>query len=116
MSAVAPINLDAYSKLLKKTAPQVIRTEQQNDAYIAELERLTAREKFENEHYDLSPASPVDVLTELMESRGLKQKDLVDVFGTASVVSEVLRGKRRITINQIKRLSKRFNVPPQVFF
>ena len=39
-------------------------------------------EDFEEKHYSLKVAGPVDVLNELMLANGLKQKDLVDVFGT----------------------------------
>ena len=45
-----------------------------------------------------------------------QQKDLADVFGTESIVSEVLSGKRELNKDQIKRLSERFQVSPAVFF
>ncbi len=51
-----------------------------------------------------------------MEANSLKQKDLVDVFGTPSIVSEVLNGKRGLTIEHIKKLSRRFHVSPELFF
>ncbi len=51
-----------------------------------------------------------------MEAHGLRQKDLVDVFGTESIASEVLHGKRELTKEHIKRLSARFGVSPAVFF
>jgi HTH-type transcriptional regulator/antitoxin HigA len=47
---------------------------------------------------------------------GFKQKDLLDVFGTPSIVSEVLHGKRQFTTEHIRRLSKRFHVSREVFF
>ena len=52
----------------------------------------------------------------LMEQHGLKQKDLADVFGAQSIVSEVLSGKRELNKQQIRRLSERFHVSPEVFF
>ena len=51
-----------------------------------------------------------------MDQHGLKQKDLVDVFGTPSIVSEVMSGKRELNKDQIKRLSERFHVSPELFF
>ena len=62
------------------------------------------------------PASPSEILRELMEANNLKQKDLVDVFGTPSIVSEVLNGKRGLTIEHIKKLGRRFHVSPELFF
>ena len=46
-----------------------------------------------------------------MDQQGLKQRDLLDVFGTASVTSEVLRGKRELSKEHIRRLVDRFSVP-----
>jgi HTH-type transcriptional regulator/antitoxin HigA len=73
-------------------------------------------EDFEEKHYSLRAASPVEALNELMLANNLKQKDLLDVFGTPSVVSEVLSGKRKLTTEHVRRLSRRFHVSPEVFF
>jgi HTH-type transcriptional regulator / antitoxin HigA len=123
-----------YSALLRKVSPKVIRTEKENEAYteiLYELDRrsgLTAAEKelaalltlliedFEEKHYGLPKASPVAVLQFLMDQHGLMQKDLVDVFGTRSIVSEVLNGKREMSKDHIRRLSRRFDVSPELFF
>lgn len=124
-----------YVSLLTSAVPSVIRSEAENERFIAMLEdldrkgnRLSAAERrmaelltlliedFEEKHYALKAASPVDVLSELMLANNLKQKDLLDVFGTPSIVSEVLRGKRNLTTEHIRRLSRRFHVSPEVFF
>ena len=73
-------------------------------------------EEFEEKHYQLKAASPAEVLVELMDVHNLKQKDLVGIFATESVVSEVLSGKRSLTVDHIKRLSERFHVSPELFF
>jgi HTH-type transcriptional regulator/antitoxin HigA len=123
-----------YAALLSSTLPAVIRSEAENARYIAMLEeldskgnRMTAAERrmadlltllienLEEKHYALKASSPVDVLNELMLANGLKQKDMLDVFGTPSIVSEVLHGKRQLTTEHIRRLSRRFHVSPEVF-
>jgi HTH-type transcriptional regulator/antitoxin HigA len=38
------------------------------------------------------------------------------VFGTPSIVSEVLNGKRKLNKDHIKRLSRRFHISPELFF
>jgi HTH-type transcriptional regulator/antitoxin HigA len=115
--------------------PSVIRSEAENERYIALLEELDRKgnrvsaaerrmaelltlliEDFEEKHYTLKAAGPVDVLNDLMMANNLKQKDLLEVFGTPSIVSEVLRGKRKLTTEHIRRLSRRFHVSPEVFF
>ncbi len=51
-----------------------------------------------------------------MDQHHLRQKDLLDVFGTPSVASEVLSGKRDLSKEHIRRLSERFSVPVDLFF
>ena len=124
-----------YSALLTKFPPKVIRTEKENDTYTKILYDLDRRsetltpaeedlaelltlliEDFEGRQYELSRTPPLEVLHFLMDQHGLKQKDLVDVFGTASIVSEVLSGKRELNKDHIKRLSERLHVSPELFF
>jgi len=73
-------------------------------------------EDFEGRHYQLPRAKPLEVLQFLMDQHGLLQKDLADVFGAPSIVSEVLSGKRELNKDHIKRLSRRFHVSPELFF
>jgi HTH-type transcriptional regulator / antitoxin HigA len=124
-----------YTALLKKFPPKVIRTEKENEAYTELLHdldqrsrKLTAAEKklaelltlliedFEDRNYQLPRAKPLQVLQFLIDQHGLLQKDLADVFGTPSIVSEVLSGKRELNKDHIKRLSRRFHVSPELFF
>ncbi len=134
MTALA-VNTPEYARLLAQTLPSVIHTEDENERFIATLEKLERRsrnwspaeaklaelltlliENFEDQNYKLKAATPREVLCELMESNGLKQKDLINVFGAESTVSAVLNGKREMTREHIKRLSSRFHVSPEVFF
>jgi HTH-type transcriptional regulator/antitoxin HigA len=73
-------------------------------------------EDSEGRHYALKPATPIAVIEELMSANELKQKDLLDIFGTPSIVSEVLSRKRNLTTDHIRKLSRRFHVSPEVFF
>lgn len=124
-----------YASLLTTALPAVIRSEAENERYIAMLEELDRKgnrmsaaerrmaelltlliEDFEEKHYVLKPADPIEVLDELMQANNLKQKDLLDVFGTPSIASEVLSGKRKLNAGHIRKLARRFNVSPEVFF
>lgn len=60
-------------------------------------------------------ATPRQVLQHLMEQRHLKQADLVRLFGTASIVSEVLSGKREINARHARQLSNFFGLPADLF-
>jgi HTH-type transcriptional regulator/antitoxin HigA len=124
-----------YASLLTSTLPAVIRSEAENERHIAMLEeldrkgnRMTSAERrmaelltlliedFEEKTYALQAVSPIKVLNELMLANNLKQKDLVDVFRTPSIVSEVLSGKRKLNAEHIRKLSRRFHVSPEIFF
>jgi HTH-type transcriptional regulator/antitoxin HigA len=72
-------------------------------------------ETYEHAHVAIPPISGVEAVRYLMEENGLAQADLVPLLGTASRVSEVLAGKRRLTLAHITRLAERFGVPADVF-
>ena len=64
---------------------------------------------------DLTPQSNgIDALKYLIESHHIKQSELPEV-GSQGVVSEVLSGKRSLNIDQVTKLSARFQVSPAVF-
>ena len=65
---------------------------------------------------DQETAEPSEVLRRFMKRQGLKQKDLISVFGTQSRVSEVLNGKRQITLAQVKKLHQQYHLPVDLFF
>ena len=73
-------------------------------------------EKYEKGRYPDAEVSPVEVIRELMEANGLRQKDLAPVLGGENVVSEVLNGKRELSKAHIRRLSERFGLSPAAFF
>lgn len=116
-------------------APGPIRSEEEDEACaetLRELDRRSGRatraekelaelltvpiEDFEEKRYRQPHASPLATLRFLMDQHGLEQKDLVDVFQTPGIVSEVLAGKRQLSKGHIARLSKRFHVSPELFF
>lgn len=121
-------------RMIERGAPHLIRSDEQLAAYTRELMKLTAEpaptraqveaielltlliERYEEEHYAVPEASPVDVLRFLLDRHGLKHRDLAGDLGGESVVSEVLSGKRKLNAAHIEQLSKRFRVSPAVFF
>lgn len=72
-------------------------------------------EKYENEHYPMPEAAPNEILKFLMEDRELKQKDLVHIFGSTGITSEVVNGKRSISKAQAKKLAEFFKVSVELF-
>jgi HTH-type transcriptional regulator / antitoxin HigA len=72
-------------------------------------------EAYDEEHYPIPDASPVELIKFLMEQHGLSQADLPEI-GSQGVVSEILRGKRELNVRQIQDLSRRFHLPVGAFF
>ena len=119
---------------LEVSSPTPITSERQHREYLAVLDKLASKENpkseeekyaqvlitlveaYEEEHDSIPDASPVEVVRVLMDANNLRQKDLVPVFGSESIVSEVLHGKRELNRTHIEKLSKRFRVSPAVFF
>lgn len=119
---------------LEVSSPTSITSERQHQEYLSVLDKLASKqnptseeekyaevlltliEAYEEEHDPVPDASPIEVLRVLMEANDLRQKDLAPIFGSESIVSEVLHKKRALNKTHIEKLSKRFRVSPAVFF
>ena len=131
---MATLTETAYGELLSQTRPRVIKTEAENARATAELEALDTLgrpltkaetslaelltllvQQFEASRYPLGELDPVDALRELMEARGLRQKDLIPVFGASSTISDVLHGKRAISKAHARKLAETYHVPVSLF-
>ncbi|MBI5731358.1 MAG: helix-turn-helix domain-containing protein [Ignavibacteriales bacterium] len=72
-------------------------------------------DEYENEKFPIADADPIEVLKYLMKEKNIKQTQLAKVFGSQSIVSEVLSKKRGLTLKYIYNMAVMFNVKPQVF-
>jgi HTH-type transcriptional regulator/antitoxin HigA len=112
--SVLEVDPKRCGRLLARKLPAVIRTEEENERLVAELEQLDKRddgltpeereyselltvliEAFEDANYALEGSTPDSRLRSLMEEHGLRQRDLLDVFGSRGVASEVVRESER---------------------
>jgi HTH-type transcriptional regulator/antitoxin HigA len=71
-------------------------------------------EKYEKQHYPIASPHPVDAIQETMESRGLKDKDLIPAIGSKTTVSLILNKKRALTVDMIRNLSEMLGLPVEV--
>jgi len=123
-----------YARLLSATLPAIIETEEQNEYYLGVVEELMLEgediapeeemllnllslliSEFERRFYQIRKASPLEVLKELMASNQLKQADLVPIFGSKGITSEVLNGKRSISKEKAKALADYFHISVEAF-
>lgn len=121
------------AKMIAKGAPRVIHNDKELELYTNTLCQLTAIEnpsrteaeaielltllveRYEQAHYAIPAADAVSVVRFLIERQGLAQRDLVPQFGSESAVSMFLAGHRKLTLEQVRKLSSRFKLPADVF-
>jgi HTH-type transcriptional regulator / antitoxin HigA len=124
----------SYINLLKKFPPRPIASEdglratQQAIYSIIDKGALTEDEEdylsvlgtlvheYESQYHPIPDIYGVDLVKALMIEFNLKQKDLVPIFKTESIVSDVLHGKRQLTTNHIQKLADFFHTSPAAFF
>jgi len=70
--------------------------------------------QFEDEHYPIDLPDPVQAIKFRMEQAGLMQKDLIPYIGSRSKVSEILSGKRELTLAMIRSLNQHLGIPAEV--
>lgn len=68
-------------------------------------------EQYEDEHYPMDDADPIEVIKFMMDQQNLKKKDLIPYIGSASKVTEVLNGTRNLSLSMIRRLSEGLGIP-----
>ena len=129
---MAVIDNLAYGGLLANALPRIIESDEENERLIAEMERIDTlpnpspeeRELAEligllvetyERRYDLGQADPIEALKQLMEDRSMRQRDLIPVFGSSSVASDVLNRKREISKRHARALAELFSVPVGIF-
>ncbi len=110
---------------------ELITTKKQYREYLEEAKKLTLKDPplntpagkklslltlvikdYEKKHF--APArkpTPIESIKFRMEQQGLRQVDLVPYIGSSGRVSEVLSGKRSLTLGMIKRLSRGLGIP-----
>ena len=81
----------------------------------ADIARLAAQARliaaYEESKWQRRPPNTAALIRHLMEQHGLTRADMVPILGTPSRVSEVLRGKKGLSMAMVQRLRARFHVP-----
>ncbi len=132
---IRTIDNKRYGNLLADVLPGKIETEEENDRFLQIVEKMmkkgaenfspeedklfellvTLIEQFEEKAYPMPDIKPNDRLRYLAEEKGMKQKDLIPLFGSEGVTSEIFSGKREITLKTARKLAEFFNVPVELF-
>ncbi len=137
MAVETILDVGRYTQLLTETIPVVIASEEEYKRLLSKIEVLFDKSmknnlspeedaifellsilihKYEEENIVLDIKSdPVGMLKFFMEQHDKKPKDLWNVIGSKSIVSEILSGGRKININHAKKLGKFFSTSPEHF-
>ena len=111
--------------------PKVIKTTEEHDQALARIEELFSAkpgtpegdelellvllvETYEAEKFPIELPDPIEAIRFRMEQMNLKQKDLIPIIGSKSKVSEVLSGKRELSITMIRKIVSNLNIPAAV--
>ena len=120
-------------EMIAHGAPRVIHNDAELEVYTDALFQLTALEnpssseaeaielltllveRYEQAQFAIPAAGPISVVRFLIEQQHLTQRDLIPQFGSESAVSMFLAGQRKLTLEQVRRLSARFKLPADLF-
>ena len=75
---------------------------------------LTLTEKYEDEHYPIPPPDPLEAIKFRLDQMNLTRSELVKFIGYKSRVSEILTGKRKLTLPMIRTLNKKLRIPAEI--
>lgn len=111
---IAPIrNEKDYQKALKRL--ELIFDAKKGSEMGDELEILSILiDRYENENFPIGMPDPIEAIKFRMEQMGMKQKDLAEVVGFKSRVSEILSKKRKLTLDMIRKLNTTLHIPTEV--
>ena len=112
-----PIEDDTQLQRVEERIWELLAIDQRSRAqedYLTLLSGLV--ERWESANVVIPSLSGIELIRALLAERGLRQKDLAPLFGTESIVSEVLSGKRDLRTEHIERLAHFFHVSPAAFF
>ncbi|MBW4581393.1 MAG: transcriptional regulator [Tildeniella nuda ZEHNDER 1965/U140] len=127
-------NSSSYGELLKAFPPRPVKSEAEFIATQQVIDSLIDRgeltpdeedyidvlgtlvHEYEAAHVRIKDIYGVKLLKALIIESELRQKDLVPIFKTESIVSEVLNGQRKLTAAHIQKLANFFHISPAAFF
>lgn len=118
-------------------SPKVIETEEEYDRFLVVAEKLMHKrldrtieetallmlvvkliEDYESIHHNLDEwgkSTPTEILRHIMAASGTRNVDLIGIIGSSGVVSEMVNGKRNISLAQAKNLGEFFKISPTLF-
>jgi HTH-type transcriptional regulator/antitoxin HigA len=132
-AGIGAIDPARYGKLCATVVPKIIESDDEFDRLVEAMETIdfkanpTPEEKtvsallarliqdYDDQHHALPEAPPSEMIVFLMNQRGLRPSNLLPIFGSRSVASDVLSGKRELSKAHVRKLAEFFHVSTDLF-
>lgn len=106
---------EQYDEALAKVYTLMQKDIKEGSKQSDELEVLSILIKeYENEHYPVPKPNPLDAIRFRMEQMNMSESELSEILGHRSRKSEVLSGKRKLSLTMIRKLADRLHIPAEV--
>ena len=113
---IRPIKNKKHYKEYLKEAYQLMQTDlESNSPNSDRLELLSILiEKYEKENYGIDLPHPIEAILFRLDQLNMKKSELTKILGTRSRTSEILSGKRKLSLSMIRKLNAELNIPAEV--
>jgi HTH-type transcriptional regulator/antitoxin HigA len=106
---------DQYDQALARVYELMQTDVRENSIESDELEVLSILVKeYENEHYPMSSPNPLEAIKFRLDQMGMSEKELGEILGYRSRKSEILSGKRKLSLAMIRKLNEVLHIPAEV--
>jgi len=103
-------NKKQYEKALQRFEEIFLAKSTTKEGKEAQLLALVI-ENYENTHYKIDAPDPIEAIKYKMEQMNLSKKELGEILGYSSRVSEILSRKRKLTLEMVRNLHEKLNIP-----
>ncbi len=113
---IKPIkNNKQYQQGLSRVYELMQKDIKPNSSNSDELEILSLLIKeYENGNYPMPKPNPIEAIRFRLDQKGLTEADLADIIGYRSRKSEILSGKRKLSLAMIRKLNEELQIPAEV--
>lgn len=103
-----------YEAALQRCYDLMQKNIKPNTPVADELEILSILvENYEQKHYPVPPPNPLEAIKFRLEQAGVNEKELTQLLGGRSRKSEILSGKRKLSLNMIRELHNKLKIPAE---
>jgi HTH-type transcriptional regulator / antitoxin HigA len=105
---------DQYDDALERIYRLINSEVQEGSDEEAELEVLSLLVKeYERVHYHIEPPHPLEAIKFRVEQLGMKESELNKLLGSRSRKSDILNGRRKLSLSMIRTLHEKLRIPAE---